>query len=147
MVNYLVSLIVIFIIIYGLYRKVDIFDTFLDGVKEGINISFRLFPTIFAVVMAINILINSNLLLDIGSLFFKFGLLPKEVFPLALMKPISGSSSVAILNSILMRYGPDSYIGRIASVIGGSTDTTVYIISLYFGSIGIRKIKYSLVVG
>ena len=66
---------------------------------------------------------------------------------LVIMKPISGSSSIVILNDILNKYNPDSYIGRIASVIGGSTDTTIYILSLYFGSIGIKKIKYSLVVG
>ncbi len=150
MSNYLVPIMVVFIIIYGLYKKIDIFDTFIEGVKEGINVTFKLFPTIFAMVIAITILTNSNILLDIGKLlnpFFKFLSFPSEMFPLALMKPISGSSSIVILNDILSRYHPDSYIGRISSVIGGSTDTTIYIISLYFGSIGIKKIKYSLVVG
>ena len=150
MSNYLVPIMVVFIIIYGLYKKIDIFDTFIEGVKEGINVTFKLFPTIFAMVIAITILTNSNILLDIGKLlnpFFKFLSFPSEMFPLALMKPISGSSSIVILNDILSRYHPDSYIGRISSVIGGSTDTTIYIISLYFGSIGINKIKYSLLVG
>ena len=150
MSNYLVPIMVVFIIIYGLYKKIDIFDTFIEGVKEGINVTFKLFPTIFAMVIAITILTNSNILLDIGKLlnpFFKFLSFPSEMFPLALMKPVSGSSSIVILNDILSRYHPDSYIGRISSVIGGSTDTTIYIISLYFGSIGIKKIKYSLVVG
>lgn len=150
MSNYLVPIMVVFIIIYGLYKRIDIFDTFIEGVKEGINVTFKLFPTIFAMVIAITILTNSNILLDIGKLLnplFKFLSFPSEMFPLALMKPISGSSSIVILNDILSRYHPDSYIGRISSVIGGSTDTTIYIISLYFGSIGIKKIKYSLLVG
>lgn len=150
MSNYLVPIMVAFIIIYGLYKKIDIFDTFIEGVKEGINVTFKLFPTIFAMVIAITILTNSNILLDIGKLLnplFKFLSFPSEMFPLALMKPVSGSSSIVILNDILSRYHPDSYIGRISSVIGGSTDTTIYIISLYFGSIGIKKIKYSLLVG
>ncbi len=150
MSNYLVPIMVVFIIIYGLYKKIDIFDTFIEGVKEGINVTFKLFPTIFAMVIAITILTNSNILLDIGKLLnplFKFLSFPSEMFPLALMKPVSGSSSIVILNDILSRYHPDSYIGRISSVIGGSTDTTIYIISLYFGSIGINKIKYSLLVG
>lgn len=150
MSNYLVPIMVVFIIIYGLYKKIDIFDTFIEGVKEGINVTFKLFPTIFAMVIAITILTNSNILLDIGKLLnplFKFLSFPSEMFPLALMKPVSGSSSIVILNDILSRYHPDSYIGRISSVIGGSTDTTIYILSLYFGSIGIKKIKYSLVVG
>lgn len=150
MSNYLVPIMVVFIIIYGLYKRIDIFDTFIEGVKEGINVTFKLFPTIFAMVIAITILTNSNILLDIGKLLnplFKFLSFPSEMFPLALMKPVSGSSSIVILNDILSRYHPDSYIGRISSVIGGSTDTTIYIISLYFGSIGIKKIKYSLLVG
>ena len=150
MINYLVPIMVIFIIIYGLYKKVDIFDTFIEGVREGIDVSFRLFPTIFAMVIAINILTSSNILFDISKLLnpiFKVISFPSQILPLVIMKPISGSSSIVILNDILSKYNPDSYIGRVASVIGGSTDTTIYIISLYFGSIGIKKIKYSLIVG
>ena len=150
MINIIVPLLVVIIIIYGIYKKVDIFDTFLLGVKEGLKVSINLFPTIFAMVIAITMLTNSNLILDISNILggvlnkIKF---PKEVLPLALLKPISGSSSLVILNDILARYGPDSFIGRVASVMQGSTDTTIYIISLYFSSIGIKKIRYSLIVG
>lgn len=150
MINYLVPIMVVYIIIYGLYKKVDIFDTFVDGVKEGIETTLKLFPTIFAMVVAITILINSNLLLNISKVLnpvFKLISFPSEILPLAVMKPISGSSSIVILNDLLSKYHPDSYIGRISSVIGGSTDTTIYILSLYFGSIGIKKIKYSLIIG
>ena len=150
MINYLIPIMVLFIVIYGLYKKVDVFDTFISGVKEGLSTTYNLFPTIFAMVIAINILTNSNLLIDIGNVLRPISTLlsfPTEILPLAIMKPISGSSSIVLLNNILSRYGPDSYIGRISSVIGGSTDTTIYIISLYFGSIGIKKIRYSLYVG
>lgn len=150
MINYLIPFMVLFILIYGLYKKVDIFDTFIEGVKEGIITSYKLFPTIFAMVIAITIITSSGLIEDLSkALFSIFKILsfPGEVLPLALMKPISGSSSIVILNDILSRYGPDSYIGRISSLIGGCTDTTIYIISLYFGSIGIKKIRYALVVG
>lgn len=150
MINIIVPLLVVIIIIYGIYKKVDIFDTFLLGVKEGLKVSINLFPTIFAMVIAITMLTNSNLILDISNILgeslnkIKF---PKEVLPLALLRPISGSSSLVILNDILARCGPDSFIGRVASVMQGSTDTTIYIISLYFSSIGIKKIRYSLIVG
>lgn len=150
MINYLIPLMVFYILIYGLYKKVNIFDTFLEGVKEGITTSYILFPTIFAMVIAITILTSSGLIEDLSKVLFPVLRLlsfPGEVLPLALMKPISGSSSIVILNDILSRYGPDSYIGRISSLIGGCTDTTIYIISLYFGSIGIKKIRYALVVG
>ncbi len=150
MINYLIPTLVLVIIIYGLYKKIDIFDTFLEGVKEGINTSYKLFPTIFAMVISINLLTSSNLIEDLSKVLlpvFKIISFPPEVLPLALMKPVSGSTSIVILNDILSKYGPDSYIGRLSSLIGGCTDTTIYIISLYFGTIGIKKIRYALIVG
>lgn len=150
MINYIVPLIVIIIIVYALYKKVDIFDTFLLGVKEGIKVTVELFPTIFAMVVSITILTKSNIILDIsrlfGNIFNTIGF-PEEVIPLALLRPVSGSSSLAILNDLLSRYTPDSFIGRLSSVIQSSTDTTIYIIGLYFSTVGIKKIRYSLVVG
>ena len=150
MINYLIPIMVIVIIIYGLYKKVNIFDEFLIGVKEGLKASINLFPTIFAMVIAITMLTSSNVIIDFTNLLkpiFSILNFPTEVLPLAILRPISGSSSLIILNDILAVYGPDTFIGRVASVMQGSTDTTIYIISLYFASIGIKKIKYSLVVG
>lgn len=150
MINYFIPILVVIIIIYGIYKKIDIFDTFLVGVKEGIKVSINLFPTIFAMVLAISLITDSGIIISIcnflGIFFDKLGF-PSEVFPLAILRPISGSSSLVILGDILSRYGPDSFIGRVASVIQGSTDTTIYIISMYFASVGIKKIKYSLTVG
>lgn len=150
MIKYFIPALVIIIITYGLYKKVDIFDTFLVGVKEGMKMSINLFPTMFAMILAINILVGSGIINDISNLcitFFNSIGFPVEVLPLAILRPISGSSSLAILNAILSKYGPDSFIGRVSSVMQGSTDTTIYIISMYFGSIGIRKTKYALIVG
>lgn len=150
MINYFVPVLVLVIIFYGIYKKVDIFDTFLVGVKEGMRVSINLFPTIFTMIIAINLLTNSGVITGICSVlgnFFDMLGFPVEVFPLAVLRPISGSSSLVMLGDILSRYGPDSFIGRVASVMQGSTDTTVYIISMYFASVGIRKIKYSLLVG
>lgn len=150
MINYIIPLIVVTIIIYGIYKKVDIFDTFIDGVKEGMKLSINLFPTIFAMIIAITLITDSNIINYICNLlkplFSKISF-PTEVLPLALLRPISGSSSLVILNDILAKYGPDSFIGRLSSVMQGSTDTTIYIISMYFASIGIKKTKYSLTVG
>lgn len=150
MISYFIPVVVIIIIIYGLYKKIDIFDTFLIGVKEGMKISINLFPTIFAMIIAINVLLGSGIIVNISNIlsgiFDKINF-PVEVLPLAILRPISGSSSLAILNDILLRHGPDSFIGRVASVMQGSTDTTIYIIGMYFASVGIKKIKYSLIVG
>ena len=146
MINITVPLLVVIIIIYGIYKKVDIFDTFIEGVKEGMKISINLFPTIFTLIIAISLLVDSNFITTLTKLlnpiFNKINF-PTEVLPLAILRPISGSSSLIILDSIIA----DSFIGILSSVMQGSTDTTIYIIGMYFASIGIKKIRYSLVVG
>ncbi len=150
MINYFIPLVVIIIIIYGIYKKIDIFDTFIIGVKEGMKLSINLFPTIFAMIIAITMITDSGIINYICNimrpLFIKIAF-PTEVIPLAILRPISGSSSLVVLNDILTRYGTDTLIGKLASVMQGSTDTTIYIISMYFTSVGIKKIRYSLIVG
>lgn len=150
MINYFVPVVVLVIIIYGVYKRVDIFDTFIEGVKEGMKICINLFPTIFALIISISLLVDSNFIDSFSNILnplFSIFNFPIEVLPLAILRPISGSSSLIILNSILSKYGADSFIGVLASVMQGSTDTTIYIIGMYFASIGIKKIRYSLLVG
>ena len=108
---------------------------------------FSLFPTYIAMILAINLFINSgvlNYILSFINPFLKIINIPSEIFPLAIVRPLSGSASLAYLNSIFTKYGPDSFVGLLGSVIQGCTDTTFYIITLYFGSIGIKKIRYSM---
>ena len=141
---------VIFIVVYGFIKKVDVYDTFIDGVKESFSMIKNLFPTFIAMILAINLFIDSgflDFLLSLLKPIFDIIKFPIEVFPLAIVRPISGSASLAYLNNIFAKYGPDSFIGLLGSVMQGCTDTTFYIISLYFGSIGIKKIRYSLFAG
>lgn len=150
MTNFIIPSIVSFILIYGIYKKIDIFYVFLEGVKEGLSMALKIFPTMFAMVISIDILVKSNIITDLTKLIapiLQMIHFPQELLSLAIMRPISGSSSLVLMNEILKIHGPDSYLGRIASVIQGSTDTTIYILSLYYSSIGIKKIKYSLIVG
>lgn len=138
---------VVFIIFYGYIKKIDVYDTFIDGVKESFGMIKKLFPTFIAMILAINLFIDSGFLKFVFSLLenvISFNRLPIEILPLAIVRPISGSASLAYLNSIFTNYGPDSFIGLLGSVIQGCTDTTLYVISLYFGCIGIKKIRYSL---
>ena len=148
--SYIIPGVVIFILIYGFINKVDIYDEFIYGVNEGLELCLKIFPVMFAMMICINVILKSNIINDIsnGLLFIlKFLNYPKELVPLAIMRPISGSSSLIVMDNILRVNGPDSFVGRVASVLQGSTDTTIYIISLYFSSVGIKKIKYSLIVG
>lgn len=139
-----------FIIFYGNKKRVDVYDTFIDGVKESFSMIKSLFPTFIAMILAVNLFINSGFLEFILNIFRPFCdklSIPIDILPLAIVRPISGSASLAYLNNIYSRYGPDSFIGYLASVMQGSTDTTLYVIGLYFGSIGIKKIRYSMFAG
>lgn len=126
------------------------YDTFSNGVVKSFKMIKTLFPTFLSMIFAINIFISS------GFLNFLFKLLnpiisiikvPIEILPIALMRPISSGASLAYLNNIFENFGPDSSIGLLASVIQGCTDTTLYVVSLYFGYVGIKKIRYSLLAG
>ena len=148
--NSIIPFIVLFIIIYGLRKRVPVYDTFLEGSKESVNMIMSLFPTFLAMILGVNILIDSGflsfLLGTLKPIFYTLNI-PLEILPLAAIRPISGSATLAILNSIYDNHGPDSFIGLLASVMQGSTDTTLYVITLYFGSIGIKKIRYALWAG
>lgn len=141
---------IIVIIFYGLKKKINIYDSFLDGAKEGLVTTFSIFPAVIAMIFAINIFLDSGVLTFIAS-FFKAGLeilnIELEILPMALLRPISGNASLAIMNEIFMKFGPDSFTGRLASVLQGCTDTTIYVIALYFGTVKITKIRHALSVG
>lgn len=147
---FMIPIVVFIVVFYGAYKKVDVYNSFITGSKESFDMIMHLFPTMLAMVFAVNIFIKSGLLQDVTKFinpFLHILNIPSEIIPMALIRPISGSSSLAILNNILENYGPDSFIGRLASVMQGSTDTTFYVLTLYFGSIGIKKIKYALWAG
>ena len=145
-----IPLFVAFVIFYGFYKHVSIYEAFLEGAKEGLQISFNIFPAVLAMVFAINIFLDSNFVYEVlvfcKPLLSKINI-PLDILPMALLRPISGTASLAIMNDIFVNYGPDSYAGRLASVLQGCTDTTIYVLALYFGSIGVKKIRYSLGVG
>ncbi len=138
------------VIVYGFHKKVDLYDSFLVGAKEGLQMCFSIFPTILAMVFAINIFLDSNILAEFfGFLtpFLKKFSLPYEILPMAFLRPISGSATLTIMNDILIKYGPDSFVGNMSSILQGCTDTTLYVLALYFGSVKIYKTKYALKVG
>lgn len=138
------------IIFYGLKKKLNIYDSFLEGAKEGLVTTFSIFPSVIAMIFAINIFLDSGVLNFIASFFQSFLKtfnIEFEILPMALLRPISGNASLAIMNEIFMKFGPDSFTGRLASVLQGCTDTTVYVIALYFGTVKITKIKHALSVG
>lgn len=148
--NYFIPIVVFIIISIGFLRKVKVYDSFCVGAKDGLKMGVEIFPYLIGMIFGTNILLKSGIINDFFYLFkdlFKFLNFPVEVLPMALIRPISGNSSFVVMIDIIEKYGVDSTLGRIVSVMQGATDTTIYVISLYFGSIGIKNIKYALKAG
>lgn len=145
--NIAVPFTILLIIVYGIVEKNKVFDSFLDGAKEGMKIVYNIFPTLLGLFLSINILRESGIIDAIIHfvnpilVFFK---IPAEILPLALLRPISGSASMAVATDIMTNYGVDSFIGLIASTIMGSTETTLYTIALYTSAVGIKKTRFVL---
>ena len=143
-------LLVLYIIIYGFKKRRNIYDDFLDGAKEGLFMSFKIIPNLFAMLLAINILIKSNIINDMFAFLTPYLAqfsLTSDIIPMAILRSLSGTSTFAIMTNIFDIFGPDSLMGLLASTIQGSSDTTFYVIALYYGSIGITKSRYALKVG
>lgn len=147
---WVIPFIVIMILLYGTYKKVPTYEAFVEGGKEGIKIAVQLIPFLVGMLVAIQVFRASgaidaliSLIQPILSIFD----VPAEIVPLALMRPISGTGALAITSDLIATHGPDSFIGRLASTMQGSTDTTLYILTVYFGAVGIKKMGDALKVG
>lgn len=144
--TYVIPLIVLFIIVYSYKKKVNIYDEFLVGAKEGVVVAFNLVPSVVAMVLAINIFVRSGILEFFLSFLPNVGI-PIEALSMAILRPISGNAALAMMNQVFTLYGPDSYAGYLASIIQGCTDTTIYVLALYFGSVKITKTRHALWAG
>ncbi|TDF99303.1 spore maturation protein [Paenibacillus piri] len=145
-----IPVIIVFIPLYAAYRKVPVYESFVEGAKDGFDTAIRIIPHLVGMMVAISVFRASGameLLLGWSRPLFDMIGIPSEVLPLAILRPITGAGSLAFTTDLLQQFGPDSMIGRIASTIQGSTDTTLYVITVYFGAIGIRKASYALKVG
>lgn len=145
--NVAMPFIILLIVTYSLMEKNKVFDDFLEGAKEGIEIVFSILPTLVGLFVAIGALRSSGIL-DIIIRFITPLLnvihFPSEIMPLAMLRPISGSGSIAIATEIMKTYGVDSTIGIIASTIMGSTETTLYTIAIYTSCVKIKKTRFVL---
>lgn len=135
------------IVLFGFFKGVDVFDSFLAGAKEGLHTSMNLLPTLIGLIMAVT-MVRASGLLDLlctlaEPLTQAVGVSP-ELAPLAVLRPISGSGSSAYTLSLLQRFGPDSPTGKIASVLASSTETTFYAVTVYFGACQAKKLRYTI---
>ncbi len=146
--NFIIPLIILLILAHGHIKGVKVYDAFIEGAREGLLITFKILPYIAAMLLAVGMLRSSgglDFLLYILRPLTNAAGIPEEVIPLIIMKPLSGSGALGILADILKRSGADSFAGVLASVIMSSTETIFYTITVYFGSVGIKNIRHTLV--
>lgn len=145
--DWIIPAVTVIVIIWGLKNGTDIFGEFTEGAKENLKICAELLPTLIALITAVGMFRASGaeeLIIGALSGFFERTGFPPECFPLALIRPVSGSGALAVYESILAENGPDSFAGRAASVMLGSTETTFYTIAVYYGAVKIKKTKHTL---
>ena len=144
---FIMPTIMVLILINGLIKKAPLFDQFIEGAKNGLSTSVKILPSLVGLIVAVSMLrasgffeVACNLL---APFLEKVGF-PPELVPMALIRPVSGSAALATVQDIITTYNPDSFIGRCAAVMMGSSETTFYTLAIYFGSVGITKSRYTV---
>ncbi|EOD01073.1 Spore maturation protein B [Caldisalinibacter kiritimatiensis] len=143
----IIPVIISIILIHGYIKDINLYDCFVEGAKEGFKTAIRIMPYLIAIFVAIGIFKKSGameLLVSIFKPITNILGIPNEVLPLIIMRPISGSGSLAIVRDIVTTYGPDSFAGRVASTMMGSAETIFYTMAIYFGAVGIKNSRHTL---
>jgi len=149
--RYIIPFLLVGIPFYGLIiKKVKVYESFVDGAKEGFDISLKIIPYLVAILVAIGMFRASGAMEQL--IYFLTPILniigfPPENLPLAIMRPLSGSGSLGLFTDLVNQYGIDSIYTKIGATMFGSTETTFYVLAVYFGSVGIRKSRYALAAG
>lgn len=141
---------VLFIVVYGVAKKVKIYEAFVEGAKEGFNVGVRIIPYLVAMLVAIGIFRAGGAMEMLASILSPVTRLigmPPEALPMAIIRPLSGSGALGTMSEIIKTHGPDSLIGRMVSVMMGSSETTFYVLAVYFGSVAITKTRQAVPAG
>lgn len=145
--DWMIPLIMVSIIVYGLLKNVNVYDAFVEGAAEGVKVVLDILPTLVGLMVAVAMLRSSGALAGISKLFsplIKPLGFPSEAVPLALMRTFSSSAATGLLIDIFKNYGPDSFLGRLTSIMFGCTETIFYTMSVYYMTIRVKKSHYTL---
>ena len=149
--KYIIPFLLVGIPFYGLvFKKIKVYESFVDGAKDGFDIAVRIMPYLIAILVAIGMFRASGaleLFISLISPFLNAIGFPPENVPLAIMRPLSGSGSLGLFTDLVNEYGTDSLFTKIGATMFGSTETTFYVLAVYFGSVGIRKSRHALIAG
>ncbi|MFQ5708683.1 MAG: spore maturation protein [bacterium] len=145
-----IPLILFLVVGYGFFKKVKIYESFVDGAKGGFEVAIKIIPYLVAILVAIGMFRASGAMdyfVAIIAPVTKLIGMPAEALPVALLRPLSGSGTLGLVTELMKTHGPDSFIGRLVSTMYGSTETTFYVLAVYFGSVGIKKTRHAVPAG
>ena len=147
---YAIPAILIITLSIALFKKIKVYEIFVDGAKEGFQVAVRVIPYLVAILVAIGMFRASGameyLIKFLSPITSLIGM-PAEALPVALMRPLSGSGTLGMVTELMQEHGPDSFIGRLTSTMFGSTETTFYVLAVYFGSVGIKRTRHAVAAG
>ena len=147
---WILPLMLIIILTIAMFKKVPVYEAFTDGAKDGFRVAIDIIPYLVAIIVAVSMFRASGIIDYIGHLLngvlsiFK---VPVDVLPVMIVRSLSGSAALGIFSDIANHFGPDSYATKLSAIIVGSSETTFYVLAVYFGSVGISKVRYAMIVG
>lgn len=147
---WLIPLIILLVLTFGIIKKIPVYETFVDGAKDGLKVSVNIFPYLIAIIVAISMLRASGaieLAQNALSGILNAINVPADVLPVMIIRSLSGSAVLGVLSDIVGQYGPDSYPAKLAAIMVGSSETTFYVLAVYFGAVGIKKLRHALLTG
>jgi len=148
--DYAIPVIIFIIVGFAVVKKVKMYEAFVEGAKGGFEVAIKIIPFLVAILVAIGMFRASGAMDYVVRLISPvtdfFGM-PAEALPVALMRPLSGSGSLGLVTEIMKTHGPDSFIGRLVSTMYGSTETTFYVLAVYFGSVGVTRTRHAVPAG
>lgn len=148
--NWLIPAFLLIVFLHAQYKKIPVFETFVEGAREGFAVALRILPYVLGIYVAIGLFRGSGALENILTPIkpgLEFIGVPGEIIPLMVIRLFSGPAAIGYTAELIVRYGPDSFIGRLASTLDGSTDTIFYILAVYFASVNVKNPRYALPVG
>lgn len=147
MANYIIPIFIIFVLLYSIIKRINAYDCFVSGARQAIDLCINTFPylvAIFAVVELLAVSGISSILSGLASPIFNLFGIPSELTEFLILRPFTGSGSIGMLSNLFSIYGPDSYISRCASIIMSCSETTFYVVAVYFSTTKIKKLKYTI---
>ena len=148
--GYILPIFLLLVFLMAFINNTKAFDHFVEGAKEGMQTTIQLVPTIVGMIVGIKVFLASGIVEVIGQMIqpiLEFIHVDAHVLPLMILRPLSGSAALSVTTDLISMYGPDSYLGRLASIMQGSTDTTIYIITVYFAAVGLSEMKHAVKLG